>query len=377
MASSPHLNPDAGDAGVDLDRPVDPLPPPMAPGRLWRPKRVLVTRAALGWAHGRAMAERAAALGLPVTELAGDQLRLGALDYAAAKSTFAITVAGAGKLRLQPIAPSADWRVDLAEGCPAHCNYCYLAGSLKGAPVTRAYANLPEIFDAVAAHLGHGKVTSRSKARADEGTTYEASCYTDPLGIEHLTGSLAATIAHFGAWDADAQLRFTTKFAGVHPLLGIAHNRRTRMRVSLNPSLFARFEGGTDRVADRLTGMRRMADAGYRIGLTIAPIIAAEGWREAYGGLIADVAAALDGATDPDLTVELITHRFSETSRAVLTGWYPGSALDMTGDRRTAKRTKFGAVKHVYDRETMRDLRAFFEQEIARHLPDARILYWT
>jgi spore photoproduct lyase len=43
-----------------------------------------------------------------------------------AKSTMAVVVAPASKLRLQPIPPSADWRVDLAEGCPAHCQYCYL-----------------------------------------------------------------------------------------------------------------------------------------------------------------------------------------------------------------------------------------------------------
>ena len=102
--------------------------------------------------------------------------------------------------RLQPIAPSADWRVDLAEGCPAHCAYCYLAGSLKGPPVTRAWANLPEIEAAVAERLGQGTITSRSRHRTHEGTTYEASCYTDPLGIEHLTGSLARLIEWFGGW---------------------------------------------------------------------------------------------------------------------------------------------------------------------------------
>lgn len=44
---------------------------------------------------------------------------------------------------------------------------------------------------------------------------------------------------------------------------------------------------------------------------------------------------------------------------------------------RTEKRTKFGAIKHVYDAETMKELRRFFEDEIARALPAARILYWT
>ena len=149
------------------------------------------------------------------------------------------------------------------------------------------------------------------------------------------------------------------------------------MRVSINPSLFARFEGGTAPVNARLAGMRRMVDAGYLMGLTIAPIIAAEGWQKAYGQLIADVAAVLDGAPDSDLTIELITHRYSAGSKAVLDRWYPGSKLDMSNDRRTEKRTKFGSVKHIYDKPTMIELRQFFERAIADNLPSARVLYWT
>ena len=344
---------------------------------------MLITRSARSFAHGREIAARAGALGVPVIELPGDRLNLDLPDdprraHAEAKSTLAVVVAPPGKLRLQPIAPSADWRVDLAEGCPAHCSYCYLAGSLKGPPITRAYANLNEILSVLPSYLGTGTITSRIPARAAEGTTFEASCYTDPLALEHLTSSLSALIAWFGRLQADAQLRFTTKFASVEPLLVLDHGGRTRMRVSLNPKLFARFEGGTAPVAERLIAMRRMADAGYRIGLTIAPIIAAEGWEQAYAGLLADVAQALAGApATADLTVELITHRYTAGSKAVLESWYPGSALDLGTADRAEKRTKFGSVKHVYDAATMRRLRGFFEVEIARMLPAARILYWT
>jgi spore photoproduct lyase len=348
--------------------------------KLWRPKRVLATRSALEWEHGRAIVARAEALEIPVVRLSSDRLALGLPEderqaYALAKQTLAVVVAPRSKLKLQPIAPSADWRVDLAEGCPAHCGYCYLAGSLKGPPITRAYANLPEIEDVLPPLLGQGTITSRSAARAGEGTTFEASCYTDPLALEHLTGSLSALIAWFGRWEAPAQLRFTTKFAAVEPLLGLAHNGRTRMRASVNPASYARFEGGTSPVAERLAALAQVGSAGYPVGLTIAPIIAAEGWEQAYRELIAQAAAALAGL--PDITVELITHRYTPGSKAVLESWYPGSALDMSTDRRAEKRTKFGSIKHVYDAATMRGLRRFFEAEIAQALPTARILYWT
>ncbi|MCP3733552.1 radical SAM protein [Sphingomonas sp. RP10(2022)] len=350
--------------------------------RSWRPRRLIATRAARAFDHGRAIIARAEALGIEVVALPGDRLTLALPDdprraYAEAKATLALVVAPPSKRRLQPIAPSADWRVDLAEGCPAHCSYCYLAGSLKGPPITRVYANLDEILGSLPAYLGRGTITSRTAARAHEGTTFEASCYTDPLALEPLTGSLSAAIAWFGQWEAEAQLRFTTKFADVDPLLGIAHRGRTRMRASINPRAFARFEGGTAPVAERLEALRRMAEAGYPIGLTIAPIIAADGWEDAYGGLVDDVAAVLAGVAGLDLTIELITHRFNTGSKAVLDSWYPGSALDMTAQNRVTKRTKFGSEKQVYDAATMRMLRGFFERRIADTLPFARVLYWT
>ena len=61
----------------------------------------------------------------------------------------------------------------------------------------------------------------------------------------------------------------------------------------------------------------------------------------------------------------------------MLDNWYPGSALDMGADNRVTKRTKFGTEKQVYDADTMRALRGFFERRIADALPAARILYWT
>lgn len=357
-----------------------------ARSRPWLPRRVLATRSALQWDHGRAIAERAAALGVEVRELPTDRLSLDLPTderraYVEAKQTLAIVVAPPSKRRLQPIAPSADWRVDLAEGCPAHCSYCYLAGSLKGPPITRVYANLPEILAELPEHLGRGSVTSRSTSRSGEGTTFEASCYTDPLALDHLTGSLSALIAYFGDWDVATQLRFTSKFDAVEPLLQLTHRGRTRMRASINPARFGRFEGGTSPVAARLAALARMAEAGYPIGLTIAPIIAAEGWEAAYAELIAAASVALSprspSAPALDLTIELITHRYSPGSKVVLQRWYPGSGLEMGTEGRTEKRTKFGSVKQVYNAATMRALRTFFEAEIARALPRARILYWT
>ncbi|HLI76913.1 MAG TPA: hypothetical protein VKV02_08200, partial [Acidobacteriaceae bacterium] len=298
--------------------------------------------------------------------------------YAQAKTSLAIVMAPPSARKLQPIPPSADWQFHLAQGCPAHCQYCYLAGSLSGPPVTRVYANLPEILENLRRYLGTGKITSSSRERAQEGTTFEASCYTDPLGIEHLTGGLAEAIRFFGAWDAPVQLRFTTKFDGVGQLLPIPHNGRTRVRFSVNAAAVSRgFEGGTANVAQRLAALRRMALAGYPVGLTIAPIMPVENWQAEYSDLLRQVAEALRDVPTPDLTAELITHRFTPGSKDVLLSWYPKTTLDLDEANRTQKRNKFGGFKYVYPKDPMREMREWFQSSLEATLPFARILYWT
>ncbi len=292
--------------------------------RLWTPRHVVVTRSAAERPHTAEILRRVEAAGVDDVEfLRGDRITgLRGADeratYTRAKATLAVVVSPPSKRRLQPIPPSADWRVDLAEGCPAHCQYCYLAGSLAGPPVTRVYADLDDILAGLDAYVGAGRVTSGTDARGHEGTTFEASCYTDPLGIEHLTGSLAATITYAG----------THRFAGP-----------------------------------------------VQLRATIAPIMPVADWRAEYGALLD--AAELDSVAGLDLTVECITHRFTPTSKQVLEGWYPRTRLEMDPDARSRKFGKFGAVKSVYPAEAMRELRTCFATALADRLPAARVLYWT
>jgi spore photoproduct lyase len=49
----------------------------------------------------------------------------------------------------------------------------------------------------------------------------------------------------------------------------------------------------------------------------------------------------------------------------------------MDEDKRSIKRNKFGGTKYVYDNDTMKTMKRFFEGEIARRFPNAKILYWT
>ena len=377
---APDLRTDhAGSGEQVVTRDLSGLAPPPRPARRWTPKRVVVTPAALDHPHGLRIVERVETLGIEVERLRANRLTGVKGDderqtYTRAKATMAIVVSPPSRRKLQPISPSADWRFDLAEGCPAHCQYCYLAGSLSGPPVTRVYADVDEILDGLAPYVG----LDTAKRRPEEGTTFEASCYTDPLALEHLTGSWERAVRFFGAWDADVQLRWTTKYADVDRFLDLQHAGRTRVRFSVNArAVTTRFEGGTATLEDRVVALGRLARAGYPVGLTIAPIMPLPGWREEYAALLDLVAAQLHGVGGVDLTAELITHRFTPGSKQVLTGWYPQTRLEMDPAQRTEKRNRFGGVKHVYPRDVMRELRGWFEAAIAERLPHCRVLYWT
>jgi spore photoproduct lyase len=399
-----YTRPDCVPPAAALELPIFDAPPPAdvppAEGRsprLWRPDRALFTPDALDQPWGRQIHDRVAALGIPVEVLRANRLvglrgRDERETYRIAKRTLSVVTAPAGQLELSPIPPSADWQFHLAQGCPAHCHYCYLAGSLQGPPTVRAYANLPEVLANLPRYVG--RATGKRAATglgikewgADAGcTTFEASCYTDPLGIEHLTGSLAEAVRYFGETPAMARgrLRWTTKFstpAAVAPLLALPHGGRTRARVSLNADAVARrFEGGAAPVAARLAGAALLAGAGYPLGLVIAPIMPVDDWRAHYAALLDAARAALppDALAGGDLTVELITHRFTAGSKAVLEGWYPNTALEMDEAGRAEKRNKFGGSKFVYPAATMGELRAWFAREVKARWPGARILYWT
>ena len=339
------------------------------------PEQVLFTPAAIAEPWGQQILARVESLNLPIEILA--QNRLTGLrgdtereTYQISKRTLAVVVAPPSSFKLSPIPPSADWQFHLAEGCPAHCQYCYLAGSLQGPPVIRAFANLPQTLQ----HLG-------GYERVGESTSFEVSCYTDPLGIEHLTGSLAECIRYFGTRDG-GYLRWVSKFDGVDALLDLPHNGHTRCRFSVNAlPISTRLEGGTASVASRLQALRKLAlppasgGGGYPVGLVIAPIMPIEDWRSHYTQLFDALSEALD--FDCDLTFELISHRFTPGSKETLLEWYPNTKLDMDESNRKVKRNKFGGIKYVYEPDIMKTLRTFFEGEIASRFPSAKVLYWT
>lgn len=363
-------------------------PPLLKSPKLWMPKRVVFTADALNEPFGQAMYERMSALDLPIEIAKNNRITgLRGADeretYRIAKNTLAVVNAPPSAFRLQPIPPSADWQMNLAEGCPAHCHYCYLAGSLSGPPVVRAYANLPKMLEHTATYEGTypPNKTWQGPSDTNRPTTFEVSCYTDVLGIEHLTGSLSECIRYYGTREM-GQLRFVSKYDQIDSLLDLPHNGQTRARVSLNADVVARrLEGGTASVEARLQGIRKLAmpkelgGGGYPIGLVIAPIMPIPDWREHYTALLDRIAEIIDFPVD--MNAEFISHRFTPGSKDVLMQWYPNTSLEMDETTRAEKRNKFGGTKYVYLPAVMKEMKAFFYEEWQKRFPNAPVLYWT
>ena len=186
---APHRYPDADVRGRTAA--LEGIVPEHAP-KLWMPRRVLITPSARAWPLAATVAERAAALGAEIHELRSD--RLGTLrgeserdTYVRSKTTLAVFVSPPSQRTLQPIPPSADWQFHLARACPAHCQYCYLAGSLPGPPVTRLYANLPEILDGLRVTLG--EVPSRRCLLTEKTRARRSKRHAIPIRLRSSTSA--------------------------------------------------------------------------------------------------------------------------------------------------------------------------------------------
>jgi spore photoproduct lyase len=284
--------------------------------------------------------------------------------YRIAKKTLVVGVRKT--LKFEPSKPSAEYAIPLATGCMGHCHYCYLQTTLGNRPYIRVYVNLEEIFEAAAKYI---------QERSPEITRFEAACTSDPVGIEHLTGSLKKTIEFMGKQEL-GRLRFVTKFANVDSLLDATHNGHTRFRFSVNADYVIRqFEPATASFDERVEAAGKVARAGYPLGFIIAPLILYDGWKEGYTQLLKRLSQELPETNG--LTFELISHRFTQTAKKIILQRYPKSKLEMEEEKRKKKWGRYGRVKYVYQETQMKELEEHMREQIARYFPNACVEYFT
>jgi spore photoproduct lyase len=286
--------------------------------------------------------------------------------YRIAKRTLVVGIRKT--LKFDTSKPSAEYAIPIATGCMGHCHYCYLQTTLGAKPYIRVYVNIEDILGAAKGYIDE---------RAPEITRFEAACTSDPVGLEHITGSLKELI-EFMAEQPLGRLRFVTKYHHVDSLLQAKHNKHTRFRFSVNADyVIKNFEPGTSKFAERIEAAGKVAKAGYPLGFIIAPIIWHEGWEDGYEELLENLSLALPALAAEDLTFELIQHRYTKTAKNIIQKRYPKTKLEMDEDKRKYKWGRYGRGKYVYPDEQANALREFITEQIFDKFPEAKIEYFT
>lgn len=329
------------------------------PGALEYPKGDHIFR----WAKERRLPIRMTTSHNRITDLPGS----GPLEkYRIAKRTLVVGVRKT--LAFDTSKPSAEYAIPISTGCSAHCHYCYLQTTLGARPYVRVYVNTDDIMRAAERYIAE---------RAPAITRFEAACTSDPLALEHITGTLKELIEFMGR-QPYGRLRFVSKFHFVDSLLDADHGGHTRIRFSVNADYVIRqFEPGTSTLEERVEAASRTIRAGYPTGFIIAPIIWYEGWEKGYADLLQRLADRIDAPPEADLTFELIQHRFTKTAKRVILERYPKTKLEMDEEKRKYKWGRWGQGKYVYPDERADRLRERLTELISRHFPNARIEYFT
>ena len=163
-----------------------------------------------------------------------------------------------------------------SSGCTAMCMYCYLVCNYNKCAYLRLFVNREQMLEKII------KVASASEKQL----TFEIGSNSDLILENTITGNLEWTIENFAKTEKGF-LTLPTKFDMVDGILPLQHNGKIIIRMSVNPEeIINKVEFGTSRLKGRIEAINKLAEAGYKVGILIAPVILVDGWQKLYSDLI-------------------------------------------------------------------------------------------
>lgn len=248
-----------------------------------------------------------------------------------------------------------------SSGCTAMCLYCYLVCNYNTCSYLRVFVNREQMME---------KLLRKAQATERE-CVFEIGSNSDLILENEVTGNLPWVVERF-AECGRGFLTFPTKFSGVEPLLGLRHGGRTIVRVSMNPERIIRtVELGTASLADRIQAVNRLAQAGYPVGILIAPVILTERFCEEYGDLIEQLREALRSEARRSLFFEVIFMTYSFIHRAINEEAFPRAPQLYDPSRMTGR----GRGKYAYRPEEKEPAERFLREKLRHAFPEAKIVY--
>ena len=248
-----------------------------------------------------------------------------------------------------------------SSGCTASCLYCYLVCNYNKCAYLRLFVNREEMLEKII----------KTAEKSEKDLTFEIGSNSDLILENTITNNLVWTIENFKNTNKGF-LTFPTKFDMVDSLLPLDHKGKIIIRVSVNPAeIIRKVEFGTSDLDSRINAINKLKEAGYKVGLLIAPVIFVEDWKEKYLELIKYLDAKLSSKVKKDLFFEVIFMTYSYIHTKINEEAYP-NAINLYDKNLMTGR---GRGKYWYKNEVREEGEKFFRENLGKYFPNNKIIY--
>ena len=248
-----------------------------------------------------------------------------------------------------------------SSGCTASCLYCYLVCNYNKCAYLRLFVNREQMLE---------KIIKTAK-KADENLNFEIGSNSDLILENSITNNLVWTIDNFKN-TSKGTLTFPTKFDMVDDILNLDHRGKIIIRMSVNPEfIINRVEFGTSRLEGRIEAINKLKDAGYKIGILIAPVIFVDNWQELYLELIQRLYSELSKQVKKDVFFEIIFMTYSYVHTKINEEAFPNAINLYSKDLMRGR----GRGKYMYKDNLREEGRKFFIEQLHKYFPNNKIEY--
>ena len=248
-----------------------------------------------------------------------------------------------------------------SSGCTASCMYCYLVCNYNKCAYLRLFVNREKMLEKII----------KTAEKSDKDLTFEIGSNSDLVLENTITNNLVWTIENFKD-SKKGKLTFPTKFDMVEPLLDLDHKGKIIARVSVNPEeIINNVEFGTSRLDGRINAINKLKEAGYEVGILIAPVIFVENWKEVYLELIKTLESRLSTKVKKDVFFEIIFMTYSYVHTKINEEAFP-KAINLYDKELMIGR---GRGKYCYKTKLREEGERFFIENMKKYFPNNEILY--
>ena len=158
----------------------------------------------------------------------------------------------------------------------------------------------------------------------------------------------------------------------VDDILPLKHNGRIIIRMSVNPAeIINKVEFGTSRLKGRIEAINKLAEAGYKIGILIAPVILIENWQQLYSELIQTLSTELSEKARRTAFFEIIFMTYSYVHTKINEEAFPNAINLYDKEIMTGR----GKGKYRYKEANRNKAEEFLREQMHKYFPNNKIEY--